>query len=78
VNKNNQVNIEISKNEAIVLFEFLERFNQIKNKKIFEDQAEQRVLWDLESILENKLVELFNENYKEIVYNARQIVRDEK
>ena len=78
MNKNNQVNIEISKNEAIVLFEFLERFNQIKNKKIFEDQAEQRVLWDLESILENKLVELFNENYKKIVYNARQIVRDEK
>lgn len=38
--------IEISKDEALVLYEFLYRSNQ-NDTIVFEDQAEQRVLWNL-------------------------------
>ena len=47
-----KVNIELSKEEAIVFFEFLRRFNENDDLNKFEDQSEQRVLWDIECILE--------------------------
>jgi hypothetical protein len=73
-----KVNIELTKDEAIVLFEFLVRFNENDNLTSFEDQSEQRVLWDLECILEKELSEPFRADYKEIVKKARDTVRDDK
>ena len=52
---NDKINIILAKDEAIVLFDFLARFNQNDNKEVFEDQAEQKILWDIESILEKQL-----------------------
>jgi len=72
------INIELSKNEAIVFFEFLGRFNNIENNPAFEDQSEQRILWDIECILEKKLSEPFRKDYLEIVKLARKNVRDEE
>lgn len=73
-----KINIELTKEEAIVLFEFLCRFNESDDSSRFEDQAEQRVLWDIECILEKELSEPFRADYQEIVMKARKVVRDEK
>jgi len=73
-----KINIELTNDEAIVLFEFLGRFNENDDLSRFEDQSEQRILWDLECILAKKLSEPFLTDYKEIVNKAREIVRDEK
>lgn len=73
-----KVNIELTKEEAIVLFEFLGRFNENDDFNRFEDQSEQRVLWDIECILEKELSEPFRTDYQEIVKKAREKVRDEK
>ncbi len=58
-----KVNIELTKEEAIVLFEFLGRFNETDDLNRFEDQSEQRVLWDVERILEKELSEPFRADY---------------
>ena len=47
---NPKLSIELSRNEALVFFEFLTRFNKKDWPEIFEDQAEQRVLCDIEAI----------------------------
>jgi hypothetical protein len=73
---NDKVNIELTKEEAIVLFEFLSRFNENDNLSRFEDQSEQRVLWNVECILEKQLSEPFRADYQKIVKKAREVVRD--
>jgi len=73
---NDKVNIELTKEEAIVLFEFLSRFNENDNLSRLEDQSEQRVLWNVECILEKQLSEPFRADYQKIVKKAREVVRD--
>jgi hypothetical protein len=68
------VEIALSNDEALVLFEWLARFNA--EEREFEDQAEQRVLWDLEAVLETRVPELFSPNYAVRVAEARARVRD--
>jgi|GEM_PF-503083 len=75
--ENNQMNIVLTKNEALVLFEFLSRFNESDKKELFEDQAEEKVLWDIEALLERQLSEPFRRNYSKIIKQAREQVRDE-
>lgn len=72
-----KINIELTKDEAIVFFEFLGRFNENDDLSRFDDQAEQRVLWDIECILEKELSEPFRADYQDIVKKAREAVRDE-
>ena len=67
--------IEIHKDETLVLYDFLYRANQ-NESIVFEDQAEQRVLWNLEAELERQLVEPAFPNYTELVKEARNRVRD--
>lgn len=74
----NKVSIELSKEQAIVFFEFLGRINKNDDLTKFEDESEQRVLWDIECILEKELGEPFQTDYRDIVKKAREIVRDEK
>ncbi len=69
------VYLELTRSEALVLFEWVSRYNDAKDVQ-FEDQAEQRVLWDIETMLESKLVEPFEPGYHEIIARARAIVRD--
>ena len=72
---NDKVTVEISREEALVLFEWLSRFNKAEDT-IFADQAEQRVLWDIEAMLESTLVEPFDPKYDELLEAARAKVRD--
>ena len=67
--------LEISMEEAIVFFEWLTRFNKSEENR-FEDQAEQRVLWNIEAMLESRLVEPFESNYDELLALARSSLRD--
>ncbi len=73
-----KVIIELTKDEALVIFDFLGRFNKNANENVFEDQAEQKSLWNFEALLEKVLVEPFMENYKEIIKESRQKIRDGK
>lgn len=70
------INLSLTKEEALVLFEFLNRFNDNDSKLTIEDQAEERVLWNLCSDLERNLVESFQQNYDEILAKARETMRD--
>jgi hypothetical protein len=76
VNVDKSLNLTISKDEALVLFDFLARFNEAKHSDVFEDQAEQKTLWVLEGQLEKQLVETFNPDYKDIIKEARNKIRD--
>jgi hypothetical protein len=72
---NDKVQLTLSRHEALVFFEWLSRFNKTKDVQ-FEDQAEQRVLWDIEAMLESTLVEPFESSYAALLAQARQAVRD--
>ncbi len=68
------IELPLTPDEALVLFAWLGRFNNSDHE--FEDQAEQRVLWNLEAMLESELVEPFRSDYLELVAAARGRVRD--
>ena len=69
------VTIELTGDQALVLFEWIKRFNEQEDED-FEDQAEERVLWDIEAILEKALVEPFEQDYDRLLVEARATVRD--
>jgi len=66
-----KVIIELTKSEALVLFEFLYRISD-DDSKTMADRAEQRVLWHLECVLEKALVEPFLPNYLELLDRAKE------
>ncbi len=68
-----KVVIELTGDQALVLFEWLSRFNQ-DGSFAFEDAAEQRVLFDLESKFESSLTAPLEPNYKEQLAEARRRV----
>ena len=69
------IRLELSVNEALVLFEFLSRYSET-DKLSIEDQAEQRVLWNLCCDLEKILIEPFSSNYEQLLKTAREKTRD--
>ena len=69
------VEIVLSQSEALVLFEFLSRFDESESWGI-QDQAEERVLWDILAFLETKLVQPFRPDYEDLLRKARRDVRD--
>lgn len=69
------VKLELTSDEALVFLAWLHRFNQAE-LSVFEDQAEQRVLWDIESMLESALAEPLHSRYDELLADARARVRD--
>jgi hypothetical protein len=69
------VTVELTRAEALVLFEFLARYMKEERLEI-EDQAEQRVLWDICASLEKILAEPFAPDYVDLVAKARAQVRD--
>ncbi len=73
--KGDEIEIKLSKNKALVLFEFLHRFSD-NDKLNIEHQSEERVLWDILGDLEKKLVEPFSPKYLDILNKARESVRD--
>ncbi len=59
----------MSVDEALVLFEWLAGQ---KAAKVAIGDAEQRVLWRVEGVLEKSLVEPFAKDYAELVEQARK------
>ncbi len=70
-----KVTIELTNPEALVLFDFLARFNE-HNDFLFEDPVERKVLWDIESTLEKSLIEPLRSDYRLLVKQAREEVRN--
>jgi hypothetical protein len=73
-----EINIKLTIDEALVLFEFISRFNETEHKELFQDQSEQKMMWLIEGQLQKILVEPFRPDYKEIIDNARNNIRDEE
>ena len=70
------VTLELTSDAALVLYDWLTRFNQ-REETTFADQAEERVLFDLEAMLEKLLVAPLQSDYAALVAQARSHVRDE-
>ena len=70
-----QIDLQLSKQEALVLFAFLSRFSARQDLRI-EDQSESRVLWDLCAKLERILPEPLRPDYESLLLEARRVVRD--
>jgi hypothetical protein len=64
-----RVTIELNEDEALVLLDN-------KSETGFDDQAEQRVLWDLEAVLESNLAAVVDPEYQSLLAAARDRVRD--
>ena len=71
-----RVKLELSSDEALVLYDWLTRFNQ-RDDTAFADQAETRVLFDLEALLEKEIVAPLQPDYAALLTQARANVRDE-
>jgi len=71
----NQVLIPLTLDEAIVIFELLQRYSNNEVLSI-EDQAEQRALWNLCCVFEKHVHIPFDGSFKEIVAAARSRLRD--
>ncbi len=72
-------NIELTGDELLVLSHLVYKINTSKVlDDFFEDQAEQRILWTLENILEKNTSNIFSWNYLEEVKKARDNVRDKE
>ena len=73
--ENEKIEIQLTRDEAIVLFEFLSRFSDTDKLNI-EHQSEERALWNLTCVFEKTLSESFRNNYKEILKSARKRLQD--
>ncbi len=71
-----KLEVELTAEEALVLFEFLSRFAEDEKLEII-DQAEKEVLMGILCSLESKLAEPFASNYKELLEEARCKIRGE-
>ena len=72
-----KVVLELTKSEALVLFEFLARTSYDEVLKTM-DSAERRALWKLEGQLESTLVEPFLPNYLELVERAKRRLKEDQ
>ena len=68
--------IELSEDEALVLFDWLSRFNGGEHQDLFDAQAEQRALWNLEARLEKALVAPLASDYQRRLEEARVRLTD--
>ena len=74
---NDSIDINLTKDEAWVLFEFVRRFSETDKLKI-EDQSEERALWNLCCVFEKKLHQDGNLEYLEFIKQCRERLRDTK
>jgi hypothetical protein len=74
-----EVTLSLSYDEAIVLSDVLHRWGAdgTMDALPFEDQAEERVLWNLTAVLEPMIDEAFAPSYGERLERARAATRDE-
>jgi hypothetical protein len=75
-NEERYYDIRLTIDESIIFYDFLKRVNENKIDLITEDQSEKRILWNIEGILEKKLVEPFQPDYESLVKACRNRMRD--
>ena len=68
--RSDEVSLTLTRDEALVLFEFVSRFSDTDKLSIV-DQAEERALWNLTCVLEKVLSEPFGADYEEVIRRAR-------
>ena len=68
------MNIELSREAAIVLSELLYRISE--KDEYYEDISEQYVLWTIEAQLDKALDEPFRSDYRDILEKSRKYIRD--
>ena len=71
-----EVQVSLTPDEAIVLFEFVRRYSDTGSLTIV-DQAEQRALWNLCCVFERGLLAPFEGDYLDLLQQARDRLRDE-
>ncbi|UOB16288.1 hypothetical protein [Abyssalbus ytuae] len=64
--------INLKNSEALVLFELITNLNENDQLLSEIDESSQRVMFDLESVLESILTEPFRDNYKILLDNAKK------
>lgn len=69
----NPVQLALSQDQALVLFDWLARMND-SDELIVAHPAERRVLWDIECDLESELAEPFRPDYLKLLEAARERV----
>ena len=72
---NREVHIVTTRSEALVLFECLSKVSDLLSENC--DEAEAKIGFDLEAVLETVLDEPFLENYAELVKDAKSQVLSE-
>lgn len=75
INKSKNVCISLSEEEAIVFFDWLVRFNE-SDKNEFHHKSEEKVLWDLEAVLEKSNPIILVDDYKTKLLAAREKIKD--
>lgn len=70
------IEMRLSSDEALVLFEWLTHYNERSTSTDFQDQSEQRALWNLEANLESVLPEPLSKDYRVALEAARDRLRD--
>lgn len=70
-----KIQIEISEDEAIVLFEFFERFAE-KEKLYFVHPAEYLALMKISGQIDKSTSAMFRKDYGEILKNARENIAE--
>ena len=68
-----KVVLELTRAEALVLFEWLAKVDQAGRMPV-EHPSEEQVLWRIEGQLESALTEPFSPDYKELLTAARKEV----
>ncbi|NUP05508.1 MAG: hypothetical protein HOW73_05560 [Polyangiaceae bacterium] len=70
-----RVTISLSRDEALVLFEWVARANE--SSIVEKSRAEQLVLWILEGALEKSLKEIFDPDYRSLLaQSAARVVAE--
>ena len=67
----NQISITLSEAEMLVLFDWLARSSEAGSPIVELHDAERRVLWDLEAVLETRLPAPFSDQYGSLLDSAR-------
>ncbi len=70
------IQLNLTSDEAYVIFELVKRFSDSGSLAI-EHKAEERALWNLGCLLEEKLEKVFDKDYSEIIELCRERLEDD-
>ena len=76
VEEDNNIVVSFTKDEALVLFDWLVQLNENGNINLHNEQAVKKILFDLESIFEEVLSVVFDNNYKRLLKEAKERIKN--